>query len=184
MSSFTTKQSIMPGSSGILMPRYRARLVTPEGEDINGYDEAGELLLQSPTLFKGYVGDEDASKAAFESPGWLRTGDVAMFRPAADGTEHLFVVDRLKDMVKVKVRLHPHGPARGRRIWRWKLDEYSDRINFRDRKWPLQRSSRVCGCIRTSQMWLLLPCRMIGMASGPRPLSSDLRAQLERTKRT
>ncbi|KAF3763942.1 hypothetical protein M406DRAFT_51177 [Cryphonectria parasitica EP155] len=119
MASFTSTRSIFVGSSGILFPRYRARLIDAEGREVEGYGEPGELLLESPTIFKGYVGDEEATKAAFESPGWLKTGDVAMFRTAPDGTEHLFIVDRLKDMVKVKglqvassdietcLRLHP-----------------------------------------------------------------------------
>lgn len=103
----------MTGSSGMLLPRYRARLIDSEGQDITGYGEAGELLLESPSIFKGYVGDEQASSAAFESPGWLKTGDVALFRPSPDGTEHLFIVDRLKDMVKVKVRTSPRIKVNG-----------------------------------------------------------------------
>lgn len=103
MTSFTSKRSILAGSSGQLLPRYRARIIDSEGKDIESYGEAGELLLESPSIFHGYAGDETASKNAFESPGWLKTGDVALFRPAEDGTEHLFIVDRLKDMVKVKV---------------------------------------------------------------------------------
>ncbi|KAK5988825.1 Fatty-acyl-AMP ligase ecdI [Cladobotryum mycophilum] len=119
MVALTSKRSILPGSSGIIFPQYRARLIDSEGKDIEGYDQAGELLLQSPSLMKGYMGDDAATKGAFESDGWLRTGDVGLFRPAPDGTDHLFIVDRLKDMIQVKgiqvvpteietcLRLHP-----------------------------------------------------------------------------
>ncbi|RFU79722.1 amp-dependent ligase [Trichoderma arundinaceum] len=102
MVALTSNRSLLPGSSGILLPQYKARLVDLEGRDIEGYDKAGELLLQTPSLMKGYVGDEVASKASFESAGWLRTGDVGLFRPGTDGSEHLFIVDRLKDMIQVK----------------------------------------------------------------------------------
>jgi len=34
---------------------------------------------------------------------WLPTGDIGFFRKGENGNEHLFLVDRVKDMIKVKV---------------------------------------------------------------------------------
>lgn len=46
----------------------------------------------------GYVGDEQATSATLDSEGWLKTGDLCYFD--ADG--FLYVVDRLKELIKYK----------------------------------------------------------------------------------
>lgn len=101
--SFTSAHDIFLGSDGCLLPLVEARLVTDDGTEINSYDESGELLLRSPSIMKGYLGDEAANERTFDSTGWLRTGDVAVFKRNADEVEHLFIVDRKKDIMKVKV---------------------------------------------------------------------------------
>lgn len=79
------------------------RIIGPNGEEITTYDEAGEVLFMADNLFVGYHGDEEATKKTFDSDGWMRTGDVGLMRMSPSGTEHLFIVDRIKDMIKVKV---------------------------------------------------------------------------------
>ena len=91
------------GSSGCLIPGFAARLVTPTGEDIDEYDRAGELLLRSPSIVLGYYKNEKANKETFDGP-WLRTGDEAMFCKRKTGNEHLWIIDRIKELIKVKVR--------------------------------------------------------------------------------
>jgi long-subunit acyl-CoA synthetase (AMP-forming) len=49
------------------------------------------------------MGDAEATRNAFDADGWLYTGDVGVMRLGPNGTEHLFILDRLKDMIKVKV---------------------------------------------------------------------------------
>jgi acyl-coenzyme A synthetase/AMP-(fatty) acid ligase len=46
----------------------------------------------------GYVGDDEANTAAFDSEGWLKTGDLCYI----DQDGFLFVVDRLKELIKYK----------------------------------------------------------------------------------
>ena len=46
----------------------------------------------------GYVGDDEATAAAFDSEGWLKTGDLCYI----DQDGFLFVVDRLKELIKYK----------------------------------------------------------------------------------
>ena len=66
-----------------------------DGVSIRIEPESGEVLVQGPVLMRGYVDDPDATRAAFTSDGWLRTGDVGRY--AADG--RIEIVDRLKDLV-------------------------------------------------------------------------------------
>lgn len=54
----------------------------------------GEILVRGPNITPGYWGDPEATRAAFDRGGWLRTGDVG--RRDADG--YIFLVDRIKDM--------------------------------------------------------------------------------------
>jgi long-subunit acyl-CoA synthetase (AMP-forming) len=48
--------------------------------------------------FIGYVGGDETSNQAFDSDGWLKTGDLCYF----DEDGFLYVVDRLKDIIKYK----------------------------------------------------------------------------------
>jgi acyl-CoA synthetase (AMP-forming)/AMP-acid ligase II len=94
------------------MPQFGIRLVKPNGEDVEGLDEPGEVHFISPSIFAGYLGDDESNKNTFDDKGWLKSGDVGVFRKAPSGNEHLFILDRIKDMIKVKVshpllRFHP-----------------------------------------------------------------------------
>lgn len=96
------------GSSGSLLPSYKAKLVSIEGVEITGYDQPGELVLQSPSIVLGYLNNDKANAETFisdpEGQGkWIRTGDEAVVRKAPSGNEHLIIVDRIKELIKVKV---------------------------------------------------------------------------------
>ena len=57
--------------------------------------ETGEICIRSPAVFRGYMDDEAATKAAFHEDGWFRTGDLG--RIDVDG--FVFILDRLKDII-------------------------------------------------------------------------------------
>ncbi|KAL7770438.1 hypothetical protein CFE70_000372 [Pyrenophora teres f. teres 0-1] len=97
----TAPDDIWFGSVGSLLPSVECKLVTPEGEEITGYDQSGELLLKSPSVVLGYHNNEKANAETFQD-GWLRTGDEALIRKAPSGHEHLFIVDRIKELIKVQ----------------------------------------------------------------------------------
>jgi long-chain acyl-CoA synthetase len=63
------------GSLGVPVPGVEARVDAAPGG-------TGELLLRTPAMFRGYWGDEDETRRAFDG-GFLRTGDLA--RVDADG---------------------------------------------------------------------------------------------------
>ncbi|EED18837.1 AMP dependent ligase, putative [Talaromyces stipitatus ATCC 10500] len=113
--SMTSALDIFPGSSGSLAPGVQARIVSlSDGSDISEYGKAGELLIRAPNVTSlGYLNNEKATVETFGSgkDAWLRTGDEAMFlkNPNGDGNEHLFIIDRIKELIKVNG--HQVAPA-------------------------------------------------------------------------
>ena len=101
------------GSSGSLLPGFSAKIVSSEGVEITEYDQPGELVVQSPSVVLGYLNNEKADKETFidDTDGkgrWMRTGDEAVVRKSPkSGNEHIFIVDRIKELIKVKVRITP-----------------------------------------------------------------------------
>jgi ribosome assembly protein SQT1 len=96
------------GSSGSLLPSFSAKILTPEGEEITEYNKPGELVVQSPSVVLGYLNNDKANAETFidDTDGkgrWMRTGDEAVVRVAPSGHEHVFIVDRIKELIKVKV---------------------------------------------------------------------------------
>ena len=57
-------------------------------------DGTGEVLLRGPNVMLGYLDDPEATAAAIDADGWLRTGDVGR----VDDAGNLSITDRLKDM--------------------------------------------------------------------------------------
>lgn len=76
--------------------------MSAEGKEITSYDTPGELVVRSPSVVIGYLNNEKANKETFED-GWMRTGDEAVVRRGPKGNEHIFIVDRIKELIKVKV---------------------------------------------------------------------------------
>ena len=104
----SSEHDIWFGSCGSLLPGVKAKLLSIEGVEITGYDQPGELVVQSPSVVLGYLKNEKANKETFidDTDGngrWMRTGDEAVVRKAPSGNEHFFIVDRIKDLIKVKV---------------------------------------------------------------------------------
>ncbi|KAJ7288509.1 amp dependent CoA ligase [Mycena rebaudengoi] len=85
------------GSIGLLLPGVRARVVKADGS-LAGYNEPGELVVKTPSLFLGYWKNEEASKEAFTADGWFRTGDEV--KVAENG--EVWITDRIKELIKVK----------------------------------------------------------------------------------
>lgn len=110
----SSEDDIWLGSSGSLLPGYSAKIMSLDGVEITGYDQPGELVVQSPSVVLGYLRNDKANKETFldDTDGkgrWMRTGDEAVFRKAPSGNEHLFIVDRIKELIKVKVWLKSRG---------------------------------------------------------------------------
>lgn len=98
----SSPKDIWFGSSGSLLPGIEVRVVTPEGVHITGYDQPGELHVKSPAVTLGYLRNEKATKETYYD-GFMRTGDEVIIRKSPNGHEHIFIVDRIKELIKVKV---------------------------------------------------------------------------------
>ena len=97
VSHATPPGNVKPGSVGVTIPLTETRIVDPVGEDL-GVDADGEVWVKGPQVMKGYLNNEAATAATIDDDGWLHTGDIGHID--ADG--HLYVVDRLKELIKYK----------------------------------------------------------------------------------
>nr|O93800.1 RecName: Full=Acyl-CoA ligase AKT1; AltName: Full=AK-toxin biosynthesis protein 1 [Alternaria alternata]BAA36588.1 Akt1 [Alternaria alternata] len=104
--SVTSDCDLWPGSVGCLLPGVQAKIIRSDGSETTKHDESGELWVSSPSLAIGYLSNPLATEATFtvDNTGrtWLRTGDEAKICLSPNGNEHLFIVDRIKDIIKVK----------------------------------------------------------------------------------
>uniref|UniRef100_A0A7N0TPQ5 4-coumarate--CoA ligase n=1 Tax=Kalanchoe fedtschenkoi TaxID=63787 RepID=A0A7N0TPQ5_KALFE len=97
-STDTLEESLRYGTAGKLSPSTAARIVDPETGEYLGVNKTGELWLRGPSIMKGYFGNVEATSLTLSSEGWLRTGDLCYI----DEDGYLFVVDRLKELIKYK----------------------------------------------------------------------------------
>lgn len=80
-------------SCGTPLPLISLRIVDAAGADV-GAGGVGEILVRTPTLFKGYWRrPEETSKV--KQNGWYRTGDAGYM----DEEGYLYIHDRVKDMI-------------------------------------------------------------------------------------
>ncbi|KAL6875695.1 hypothetical protein ACP4OV_013208 [Aristida adscensionis] len=86
------------GSAGRVLENIEVKIVDVVTGEPLSVGQKGELLLRGPAVMTGYVGDSEATVAAFDAEGWLRTGDLCYI----DQDGFLFVVDRLKEIIKYK----------------------------------------------------------------------------------
>lgn len=105
----TSPHDIWQGSSGCLLPGCEVKLIdTESGREITGHGDAGEILVKSPAVVLGYLKNDKATQDTFvDMPEgrFLKTGDKGEFRVSPDGgNEHLWIVDRIKELIKVMVR--------------------------------------------------------------------------------
>jgi acyl-CoA synthetase (AMP-forming)/AMP-acid ligase II len=57
--------------------------------------QTGELAIRGPNVMRGYYKSDEATRAAFTSDGWLRTGDLGH----RDGDGFFFVTGRIKELI-------------------------------------------------------------------------------------
>ncbi|KAF9025618.1 hypothetical protein CPC16_006614 [Podila verticillata] len=88
----------MDGSVGPLVAGLTAKVVDTETGKELGINQEGEWLLRGPNVMKGYINNIEATKHTIEEDGWMHTGDIVY----VDEQGNWFVVDRLKELIKMK----------------------------------------------------------------------------------
>ncbi|WP_203579738.1 class I adenylate-forming enzyme family protein [Microbacterium hibisci] len=88
-----SEASAAPGAVGRPYPHVSVRVVDPVSELPLDGEATGELWVRGPSVFAGYLGDDDATARAMRGE-WLRTGDLV----SRDAEGVYRVVDRLKDI--------------------------------------------------------------------------------------
>jgi len=80
-------------TSGRAIPGVEVRVVDDDGRPV-AVGSAGEVVVRGYTVTRGYLDDADATAAAIDRDGWLRTGDIGVL----DDRGYLRITDRKKDM--------------------------------------------------------------------------------------
>ena len=88
------------GSVGLCLPNTTCKIVGTENRVELGPGEEGEVCVRGPQVMKGYLGQPEATSEIIDSEEWIHTGDVGY----ADADGALFIVDRLKELIKYKGR--------------------------------------------------------------------------------
>ncbi|MBZ4618471.1 class I adenylate-forming enzyme family protein [Mycobacterium avium] len=80
-------------SVGFPFPDTRVRVVDPDG-GVVPVGQAGEIIVHSDSMFRGYWQDVAATQATLQD-GWCHTGDMGRL----DGRGLLYLMDRKKDVI-------------------------------------------------------------------------------------
>ena len=81
-------------TAGRASPMTRLRVVSDTGAPVPEGVE-GQLQVQGPSVFDGYLDNETETKSAFTDDGWFRTGDLA----TVDGDGFLTLTGRTKELI-------------------------------------------------------------------------------------
>lgn len=101
----SSEDDVFTRGSGSLLPGAKAKIIDLEGNEVTEYDKPGELLVQAPSVVLGYLNNEKATSETFvhhQDGRYIRTGDEAIVTLAPSGHEHIVIVDRIKELIKVK----------------------------------------------------------------------------------
>jgi len=80
---------------GVVLPEMEVRIVDPATRETLGPNQPGELIARGYNVMKGYYNNPEATRAAIDDEGWLRTGDQATM----DEDGYVRITGRIKDII-------------------------------------------------------------------------------------
>jgi fatty-acyl-CoA synthase len=80
---------------GQVLPDMEVKIVDPATRAVLAANEPGELCVRGYNVMRGYYNNAEATRAAIDDEGWLRTGDQATLD--ADG--YVRITGRIKDII-------------------------------------------------------------------------------------
>ncbi|XP_010511392.1 PREDICTED: 4-coumarate--CoA ligase 3 isoform X2 [Camelina sativa] len=86
------------GSCGTVVRNSELKVVHLETRLSLGYNQPGEICIRGQQIMKEYLNDPEATSATIDEEGWLHTGDIGY----VDEDDEIFIVDRLKEVIKFK----------------------------------------------------------------------------------
>ncbi|KAK7265278.1 hypothetical protein RJT34_32896 [Clitoria ternatea] len=89
---------VKSGGCGSVVRNAEMKIVDPESGASLSRNQSGEICIRGNQIMKGYLNDEEATKRTIDKEGWLHTGDIGYI----DDDDELFIVDRLKELIKYK----------------------------------------------------------------------------------
>uniref|UniRef100_A0A914EG58 Uncharacterized protein n=1 Tax=Acrobeloides nanus TaxID=290746 RepID=A0A914EG58_9BILA len=85
-------------AAGRLLSNFSQKIVDIDTGKELPIGQKGEVYLKTPSNMMGYFNNPQATAETLTSDNWLKTGDIGYL----DEDGWLYVVDRLKEMIKVK----------------------------------------------------------------------------------
>ncbi|CAO1939213.1 unnamed protein product [Urochloa humidicola] len=89
---------VKSGSCGTVVRNAELKIVDPDIGASLCRNQPGEICIRGEQIMKGYLNDPEATKNTIDKDGWLHTGDIGY----VDDDEEIFIVDRLKEIIKYK----------------------------------------------------------------------------------
>ncbi|KAI4303469.1 hypothetical protein MLD38_039093 [Melastoma candidum] len=116
---FNTGKIYRYTSIGLLAPNMEAKVADLRTGSPLPPGRNGELLLRGPAIMKGYLNNPEATRLTINEDGWLHTGDIVYF----DRDGYIYVVDRLKEIIKYKGYQVPPADLEGIMITHPDIDD-------------------------------------------------------------
>ncbi|XWS70938.1 hypothetical protein CRYUN_Cryun03dG0093600 [Craigia yunnanensis] len=86
------------GACGTVVRNAEMKIVNPDTGASLPRNQSGEICIRGSQIMKGYLNDSEATERTIDKDGWLHTGDIGY----VDDDNELFIVDRLKELIKYK----------------------------------------------------------------------------------